>query len=136
MSYRCALGGHIAGNNVAVFALAGEYLKQRHDLGGDASLMEQALAYLAGDFTPWGMYRDPHDPMTYDLAVKQQLDLIRHLGYAGPHLAWIDDICQRGAITSLLTQSSAGQMPFGGRSNQFHLMEAHFACLCETQAVR
>jgi len=135
-SYRCARGREIRGTNCAVFALAGEFLKEQHGLGGDGDVMEEALAYLAGDFTPWGMYRDPHDPMTYDLVVKQQLDLISHLGYTGPHQDWIEEICQRGAITSLLAQSSTGQMPFGGRSNQFHLMEAHFACLCETQAAR
>lgn len=135
-SYRCARGGEVGGTNCSVFALAGEFLKQQHGLGGDDDLMEEALAYLACDFTPWGMYRDPQDPMTYDLVVKQQLDLIRHLGYCGPHQGWIDEICQRGATTSLLSQSSTGQMPFGGRSNQFHLMEAHFACLCETQATR
>ena len=133
-SYRSASSGKVNNRNGAVFALTSEFFKKRADLGGDDALIEEAIAYLAGDFTPWGMYRDPNDPMTYDLVVKQQLDLIRHYGYEGEHLDWIAEICRRGAFTSLLMQSTTGQMPFGGRSNQFQFMEAHFACLCESRA--
>ncbi len=133
-SYRVVEGG-MHGSNLAVFALTGEFFKIREGFGGDAELIEEAVAYLAGDFTPYGMYRDPNDPITYSLVVKQQLDLVRHYGYDGKHLAWVTEVCRRGALTSLLFQSVTGGMPFGGRSNQFHLMEGHFACLCETQAV-
>jgi|APSaa5957512622_1039677.scaffolds.fasta_scaffold03494_3 hypothetical protein len=133
-SYVAAKEGVVGNYNLAVFALAGEFFKQRYGLGGDGGIVGGAIRYLARDFTPWGMYRDPSDPMTYDLVVKQQLDMIRHRGYAGEHAGWIDEICRRGAISSLLMQSSTGQMPFGGRSNQFHFVEAHFACLCESRA--
>lgn len=135
-SYRCASTGRIAGHNGVAFALAGECARAWAGLGGSTALVEEALTCLGGGITEWGMYRDPHDPMTYNLVVVQQLELVRHLGYDGPRAGWIDETCRRGAITSLLMQSACGQMPFGGRSNQFHLMEGHFACLCETRAAR
>ncbi|MDP6778843.1 MAG: hypothetical protein QGI83_18965 [Candidatus Latescibacteria bacterium] len=132
-SYKSAVGG-IHGANFPVFALTGEFFKIREGVGGDRDFIDQAIAYLAGDFTPRGMYRDPNDPITYSLVVKQQLDLIRHYGYDGSHSDWVAEACRRGGLTSLLFQSTTGVMPFGGRSNQFHLMEGHFACLCETRA--
>lgn len=72
--------------------------------------------------------------MTYDLVVRQQLDLILSEGYSGAELCWVEEVCRRGAIVSVLMQSTTGQYPFGGRSNQFHFVEAHFACLCECRA--
>lgn len=121
-------------NNYLVFAAAGEFFKQQQGLNGDGELIEEAISQLLQDFTELGMYRDPNDPITYDLVTKQQLDLIRSYGYSGQHAERIKEICRRGAITSLLCQSPTGQMPYGGRSNQFHLVEAHFVCLCESQA--
>ncbi len=129
-SYGSVKGG-IHHHNFVAFLLTAEFFKGSLKLGGDRELIEGAIEYLSRDFTPYGMYRDPNDPMTYDLVVKQQLDLVRHYGYDGGHLDWISE---RGALTSLLCQSVTGQMPFGGRSNQFHFVEGHFACLCETQA--
>lgn len=131
--YKAACGG-LRYHNLVVFVLTSEFFKIEQGLGGDQELIEEAIRYLSQDFTAYGMYRDPDDPMTYDLVVKQQLDLVRACGYAGEHRAWITEICRRGALTSLLCQSVTGQMPFGGRSNQFHFVEAHFACLCESQA--
>jgi len=72
--------------------------------------------------------------MTYDLVVRQKLDLMLSEGYSGSELQWVEEVCRRGAIVSLLMQSTTGQCPFGGRSNQFHFVEAHFACLCECRA--
>ncbi len=121
-------------HNFLVFAAAGEFFKDLLNLNGDMELVDEAVGRLLEDFTQYGMYRDPNDPITYDLVTKQQLDLICHYGYSGQHIERVRETVRCGALTSLLYQSITGQMPFGGRSNQFHLMEAHFACLCESQA--
>ncbi len=130
--YRCIVEG--ATHNFLVFASAGEFLKHKQGLGGDLELIEEAIDHLCEDFTEYGMYRDPNDPMTYDIVVKQQLGLICSYGYSGRNLDRITEICRRGGLTSLFYQSTTGQMPFGGRSNQFHHCEGQFACLCESQA--
>ena len=131
-SYNCVVNG--LAHNFNVFALVGEFFKRRNRLADHSDLIEELLAGQRQHFTDHGMYRDPNDPMTYDLVVRQQLDLIMSYGYAGANLEWMREVSRRGALTALLFQSTTGQMPFGGRSNQFHFMEAHFACLCESQA--
>jgi hypothetical protein len=130
--YNCVVRGMT--HNFCVFAAHSEFWKQRVVGGGDAGLIAELLAGQRPLFTAHGLYRDPGDPMTYDLVVRQQLDLMRLLGYDGPPRGWLDEVCDRGALTGLLLQSTTGQMPFGGRSNQFHFVEAHFAALCEAQA--
>lgn len=131
-SYNCLVNG--LEHNFNVFALAGEFFKRREKLADHSALVEDLLAGQRRHFTPWGMYRDPNDPMTYDLVVRQQLDLLLSHGYDGPNAPWVREVSRHGALTSLLMQSTTGQAPFGGRSNQFHFVEAHFACMCESQA--
>lgn len=131
-SYNCVVSG--LDHNLNVFALAGEFFKRREGLADHTALIEDLLAGQGRHFTPAGMYRDPGDPITYDLVVRQQLDLLLSHGYDGPNADWVREACRRGALASLLMQSVTGQTPFGGRSNQFHFVEAHFACMCEAQA--
>ncbi|MDD5482948.1 MAG: hypothetical protein PHP98_04785 [Kiritimatiellae bacterium] len=121
-------------NNFLVFAAIGEFLKSLSGLGGDMEMADECLEILMGDFTEYGMYRDPNDPMAYDLVVRQQMDLMLSRGYQGRQAALIREICRRGGLTSLLYQSVTGQTPFGGRSNQYHWAEGHFSCMCESQA--
>jgi hypothetical protein len=130
--YRC-MAENLTVNSV-VFALAGEYFKHRNGLIPDIAIVDELMSSQRNLFTPHGMYRDPKDPITYDLVVRQQLDLIRSYGYQGTHLPWLEETSRRGALTALLYQSSVGQAPFGGRSNQFLFVEAHFACMCESHA--
>ncbi|MDA0748954.1 MAG: hypothetical protein O2954_20745, partial [bacterium] len=130
--YNCTVNNRIV--NSVVFALAGEFFKTKHDLASNPALVDELLATQRPLFTAHGLYRDPNDPMTYDMVVRQQLDLIRSYGYSGTNLDWLTETSRRGALTTLLYQSSIGQAPFGGRSNQFHFVEAHIACMCESQA--
>lgn len=123
-------------HNFWVFALAGEFLKQKAGLEGDMDLVDEGIGLLLNDFTELGMYRDPNDPMIYDTVVTQQFALIMDCGYDGKWAQTIDELCRRAGLTSLLYQSATGQMPFGGRSNQYHFGEGHFSCLCESLASR
>ena len=130
--YRCTVDNLTV--NTVVFALAGEFFKHRNGLTQDNEIVDRLMSTQQDLFTSHGMYRDPNDPITYDLVVRQQLDLIRSYGYEGRLLPWLEETSRRGALTALLYQSSVGQVPFGGRSNQFHFVDAHFACMCESQA--
>jgi hypothetical protein len=121
-------------HNFVVFALAGEFFKGLNGFDGYTELIDDLMETQRKHFTLYGLYRDPNDPITYDLVVRQQLDLIRSYGYSGRNMDWLKEVSRRGALTALLYQSSTGQAPFGGRSNQFHFVEAHFACMCESQA--
>ncbi len=72
--------------------------------------------------------------MTYDLTVRQGLAWMLFNGYRGPHYELLDELVRRGALTTLCYLSPTGEAPYGGRSNQFHHMEAMIACFCEYQA--
>jgi hypothetical protein len=121
-------------HNFNTFALVGEFLRVREGLGGDEALVEELLDKELRHVDEKGMYHDPNCPMTYHLVVVQQLSLLLFSGYNGAHLEAVSRTVRRGGMSSLFLQSAAGQAPFGGRSNQFHFMEAHSAGLFEVCA--
>ena len=125
-----------AKHNWPVYAICGEQLKQYERLVEAEAFIDEVLDTQAELVTAEGLYRDPHDPVTYDLTCRQQFGLMPDFGYDGRYREWLDEVCRRGALTQLLFTSTTGQMPFGGRSNQFHHMEGMAACICELEARR
>ena len=104
-------------HNYGVYACTGEWLRCIHGLSGDRAWVERSLGYEMPLFTSFGMYRDPGDPMLYDLAVRHNLSELLHYGYDGEHRDRIEDLLRRAGATMLWTLSSCGYAPFGGRSN-------------------
>ena len=127
---------YIGAHNWRLYAVVGEYERHLAGLEGDLQWIDEEIGKQKEYFTPYGMYKDPNDPITYDLSVRQNLSLMVQLGYEGRHRSWIDEMLRRGGITLLLCVSPTGQAPFGGRSNQFHFVEGMIACICEVQARR
>ena len=123
-------------SNFPIYAVCGEQLKTFAGLADSRDAIDAVLDNQFKLINPWGMYRDPHDPFTYDLTDRQQLGMLPHFGYQGRHSGWIDEATRRGALTQLLYTSVTGQMPYGGRSNQYHIMEAMAATVCELEARR
>jgi len=123
-------------HNFAIYHLAGEWMKMRLGCGDSRAHVERYLDNQERLFTAYGMYRDPNCPMTYDLAVRQNLALLVAYDYDGPHRALVEEVFRRGALTQLFYQSSSGEAPCGGRSNQFHHLEGMFCCAAELAASR
>ncbi len=126
-------------NNFNIYALTGEYWRYRCKIGsGDISLpfVNKYIPLQLEHFTPYGMYRDPNNPITYDLTVRQNLSLLLHAGYEDVYRPILDELLRRGALTTLFFVAPDGQAPFGGRSNQFHHMEGMIACISEFEASR
>ena len=123
-------------HNFPVYALCGEQLRTFAGVADSGDAVDAMLDNQFKFISPWGLYRDPYDPFTYDLTDRQQLGMLPHFGYTGRHAGWIDEATRRGALTQLLFTSVTGQMPYGGRSNQYHIMEAMAACICEMEARR
>ncbi len=123
-------------SNFPIYGVCGEQIKTYAGLADSRDAIDAVLDNQFKLINPWGMYRDPNDPMTYDLTDRQQLGMLTHFGYRGRHLPWIDEATRRGALAQLLYTSVTGQMPYGGRSNQYHIMEAMAATVCEMEARR
>lgn len=121
-------------HNFNTFGLVGEFLRIRAGLGGDMDFVNRLLERELGHVDEYGMYHDPGCPMTYHVVVVQQLGMLLMAGYDGPHAAPVREAVRRGGLSSLLMQSCVGQAPFGGRSNQYHHMEAQSAALFEVCA--
>lgn len=121
-------------NNYGVSAAAGEWLRLRHGLGGSLEWLEQRLADQAPLFTEQGLYRDPGDPMLYDLMVRQNLNELLAHGYDGVHRGRFEGILNLGDAAMLRMLSPCGYAPFGGRSNGLAHNEAMVVYCAERQA--
>ena len=122
------------GHNWLFYNAAAEVVRIESGLSDRHDYVEQALASQLEQWTPFGMYRDPNDPVTYDLTVRQGLAFMFEHGWEGEHAGWAREMLRRGALATLLFISPNGVAPYGGRSNQFHHMEAMIAYLAEWQA--
>ncbi len=83
-----------------------------------------------------GMYRDPNNPILYDLATRAQFAVLLFMGYDGIYRDALDDCLRRGGLLTLRMQSVTGEMAFGGRSNQYLFNEAYLASVCAFEAAR
>ena len=123
------------GANFRFYATAAETLRIKHGLARtDWGFIDHLLQSEMEQWTTHGMYRDPNDPVTYDLTVRQGLALMLDNGYAGAHADWARLALRTAALTSLLFVSPTGVAPAGGRSAQYHMQEAMLAYLAEWQA--
>jgi len=127
-------------HNWAVYSAGGEVMRQNLGIGGGDFLWGDAFfdVYMDKQFwrmTDLGMYRDPGDPITYDVTTRLQLDNALFWGYREGKLrpAW-KELLDKGAETMLQYLSPAGFVPFGGRSAAFQFQEAIVAALCECHA--
>jgi len=131
---RMAAGGRP--NNYGASACTAEWLRFTLGLTDHRDWVDRHLAHQLPWLTDHGLYRDPGDPMLYDLMVRQNFSELLHYGYDGAHREALDEALRRGGLTTLLTVSPTGCAPYGGRSNQLHHNEAMVAYVCEFQARR
>ena len=123
-------------NNWNLVAAAGEWMRTKAGFGDSLRWIEASLDRQIELFTPWGMYRDPNDPMAYDhFARLWALDLLDE-GYRGRHAAALEEVVERGAWVSLFMQSACGELPCGGRSAHHQWNEAQQAVTFESWASR
>lgn len=80
------------------------------------------------------MYRDPNEPMVYDYVTRLQLAVALYFGYDGESKKALEEELLKSAEITLNMQSVTGEIPFGGRSNQFLHNETAYAALCEYYA--
>ena len=135
--YRCLpkIGAPRA-NNWCVFGCASEQARIAAGVGGDAAHVEKYVTDQLRWFDANGMYRDPNQPAVYDIVTRLQFMLILHYGYDGPSRARLEELLDRSADPTLAMLSASGEIPYGGRSNQFLHNHTFYAAACEWYAAR
>ena len=130
-------------HNWTVYAAAGEVLREAAGIQASGKFLwgkaffDRYMAAQLGHFTSLGMYRDPGDPITYDITTRLQFATALALGgYDGEHREAIGELLRRGGLATLLFVSPQGFVPYGGRSSQFCFQEAIVSALCELEARR
>lgn len=122
--------------NWAAFAAASEQLRIFAGLSSRRDFVENQIESQLFSFDENGMYRDPHEPMVYDLVTRLQLAAAIWFGYDGEGKARLCELLDRSAPLTLQMQSVSGEIPYGGRSNQFLHNECFYAATCEFYAAR
>ncbi len=130
-------------HNWAVYSSGGEYTREAFGLTSSTGTFLQGKKFFDTymkpqlvHFTKEGMYRDPNDPITYDITTRLQIANALAYGYDGELKQPYNELLRRGGLTMLLFTSPDGMAPYGGRSSQFQFQEAIIAALGELEANR
>ena len=127
--------------NWALFTAVSEYARLKHGIGGSVDFIELQIASQLQWFDENGMYSDrkggdDRQPFVYDIVPRALFSMLLNFGYDGKYRSRIDEILKKAGLVTLKTQSVTGELPFGGRSNQFLHNEAWLAAVLEFEAVR
>ena len=122
--------------NWCVFGCASEQARISIGAGGDAAFVERYVSDQLRWFDANGMYRDPHQPAVYDFVTRLQFMAILSFGYDGPSRAKLEEVLDRSAEPTLAMLSAGGEIPYGGRSNQFLHNHTFYSAVCEWYAAR
>ena len=128
--------------NWALFTGVSEYKRLSSGLGGDMDFIETQIASQLKWLDENGMYRDNarcderYQPIVYDIVPRGLFCLLLHYGYRGKYYEQISESIKKTALLDLAMQSPNGEIPFGGRSNQFLHNEAWLAAIFEFEANR
>ncbi len=124
--------------NWCLFAAVSEFLRMQSGLCPiDMPYIEMQLATQVCYLNGLGMYREEEgSPMVYDLVPRLLFSILLYYGYEGKYKKTIDDALRRAALLTLRMQSVSGEIPYGGRSNQFYYNEALIAAIFEYEVNR
>ena len=126
--------------NWALFAAVSEYFRLSAGIGGDVEFIERQIATQMQWLDENDMYMDgkgeSHHPIVYDLVPRGLFVLLLFEGYRGRYFERIDACLRKTGLLTLKMQSTSGEIPFGGRSNQFLHNEAWLAIIFEHEAKR
>lgn len=123
-------------HNWAAFAMVSEFMRKKAGLtakNNDDFIDLQAYSQLR-HLDSNCMYRDPGSPFLYDFATRGLFALLLHEGYQGKYRKIWQKALDNSAILTLNMLSANGDLPAGGRSQQFLHNDAQVALLAEYYA--
>ena len=122
--------------NWAAYGAASEFLRQYTGLCDSTDFLNRQIPSQLLSVDENGMYRDPNEPILYDLAARAQFAVLLRFGYDGPYRDALDDCLRKSGRLTLQMQSVTGEIAFGGRSSQYLFNEAYLASVCAFEAAR
>ena len=129
-------------HNWAIYSASGEVMREAFGIPGPEGelwgkrFFDEYVRHQLWRFNEYGMYRDPGDPITYDITTRLQLEAALAAGYDGIWRDGLRRILDDAMLATLLFLPPSGQVPFGGRSSQFYFQEGIVCALCELAAAR
>ncbi len=120
--------------NWAAFSGVSDFVRGKLCGIDTSDFVEKQIATQLLSFDSKGMYKDPNNPMVYDGVTRLLLASLLNFGYKGEYKTEIEKNLEESAMLTAQMQSVSGELPFGGRSNQFIHNEAQLACLMEYYA--
>lgn len=127
---------HTLQYNWALFSAVSEFMRQYIGIADTSRFVDIQIKTQLYHMDENGMYRDPSNPMVYDLVGRNLFSMLLHFGYDGKYAKKIDDCLKKGGLLTLKMQSVSGEIPYGGRSNQFLHNEADLTTVLEYEASR
>ncbi|MBE6609011.1 MAG: hypothetical protein E7633_10730 [Ruminococcaceae bacterium] len=122
--------------NWACFTMLSEFMREYIGIADTKEFVDIQIPTQLQWLDENGMYRDPNNPMVYDLVPRGLLSVLLNFGYKGRYYSEIDEALRKSGLLTLKMQSVTGEIPFGGRSNQFPHNEAHLLIVFEYEAKR
>ncbi len=130
-------------HNWTIYAAGGEALREMANLGPKdrpwvwgREFFDIYMGPQLDHMTDFGMYRDPGDPITYDVTTRLQFTTPLAYGFESKHRQTYVELQRRGSLTALLFTDPDGFIPYGGRSSGFQFQEMMLACIFELEARR
>ncbi len=127
-------------SNWALFTAVSEWMRKYNGLCDTEEFVELQLEVQLRRFDENGQYHDhkfnehPHQPMVYDLVPRFLVAILLHFGYRGKYYEKLRHLMKKAAEITLNYVSVNGELPFGGRSNQFIHNEAMLISVLEFAA--
>lgn len=123
--------------NWAAFTMLSEFIRQKAGLADKYGDFIDLQAFSQIRFLDENMmYCEPGAPMVYDFVTRGLYALLLSEGYQGKYKKFWENALDKSASATLKMPSVTGEMPYGGRSNQFLHNEAHVAVMLEYYAKR
>jgi len=124
--------------NWALFTGVSEYMRGYIGIADTKETVDTQIATQLRWLDENGMYRDNliYAPMVYDTVPRGLFTMLLYFGYNGKYRDEIDENLKKAGLISLKMQSVTGEMPFGGRSQQYMHNEAWISVIFEYEAAR
>lgn len=125
-------------HNWALFAAVSEYMRGVCCGIDTGKFVDWQLPSQLANLDENGMYQDgpPYNDAVYDLMPRILMAFLLRAGYKGKFAPRLEQVLDRTADLTLQMQSVTGELPYGGRSNQFLHNEAMLCTYCELEAAR